>query len=193
MKENTMTSKDIMHSISAMASICSKHLLGKGKKYDILLKAILELDWHDEHRVFPSNKQLYTFLGLTPGKYRKYLLAIYEDLEILLQSSGPVAFDIQEVEYEFFCYGYSDSLTHFRAKLPVAPQIGDAFEIPYVKAKDASWRYMYVDSIEHVLTDRKQIIRLILQTGRLNPYEKHVEGKEEYDRKQEFKRRLKYI
>lgn len=169
MKEDSMSTKDMLMDISSMRSKAMK-LTENGKAYNVLLKDILERNlFYDDEAPMPSLKDLSAATGLKYGKIRKYMEEIYHDL-VLDHEVRPV-FSFVKIRYEFLIRGWTKDkfMTLEADQLPVVPRVGEQVSIPFFAAY-LKTSHFYVDKIDHSFEEDLQTVKIWLKQGYYNSY-----------------------
>lgn len=169
MKEQTLSSSDMLMNIGSMRSVASK-LLRQNKSYSNLLEQILQYDcFDDEDKPIPSIKDLARASNLKYAAVRKQILAIYKDL-VLDHEVRPV-FSFSKVSYSFFIRGLKkDKILHVEVEhLPIMPRVGEEICLPFFSAYMGTSRF-HVEKVEHEFGDGTQEIVFWLREGYYNSY-----------------------
>lgn len=165
--EKTLSSKGVLLDISSMRGFASQ-LLGKGKRYEALLRLIIEKDYYNDNDLpLPSLKELQERLGLKYALVRKHLFEIYDDL--LDHQENSIDFSIKSVEYVFGMWYFDNYVSLVINQLPVMPRVGEQMWIPYFKEKVGT-NLFFVDSVHHYFNDTKQSISISLSPGSYNSF-----------------------
>ena len=165
--ENFKSSKGVLLDISSMRNFAIQ-LIGKGKKYEALLKLIVEKDYYnDDGLKLPSINEIKERLGMSYEKVRKQLFEIYDDL--LNHTENNIVFSLKKVEYVFFLTYFDNNAILTINELPVMPRIGEQIWIPYFKEKVGTDLF-FVNSVDHYFYDTKQSISISLSPGSYNYY-----------------------
>lgn len=182
MKDNSMSTKDMLMNISSM-KIKALKLAESGKEYAVLLKDILSRDlFYDDEAYMPSLKELSQKTGLKYGKIRKYVEDIYKDL-VLDHEARPV-FSFVNVKYNFLIRGMRRKkfMSLEADQLPVMPRVGEEFSIPFFSAYMETSLF-FVEEIKYDLWEDTQIVNIWLRAGSYNSYWHYRKDKaiEEYE------------
>lgn len=183
----------LLYSIVSLSKVAKEHLLGKGKRYEKLLKEITSYDVYDDEGYYPKNgKEVYTKLGLNSNKYKKLLTEIYDDLKELIRNDEK-ALTIKTYECYFSVSGRDNTHAAFRCQIPYIPNVGDNLQFSFLGAALGDREHtFYLEHILHELTDEKQIIFITLKPGYYSGYAKMMEEKEKYDKHQRWLKRLRW-
>ena len=168
MKDNTLSSKDIMIAIPYLPKV-ARGLLNKGKKYDELLLEILKYDaFSEDNQHFPSNKELQAKLKLSAGQLRTQLASMYQDfLDSMSTKEGSLSFG--NILVDFYVQGYYNSTTFF-AKINQIPLVGDTIELPFLRPLFKGNSF-YIKRVIHKLMNDSQQIVIWVKQGVFNWFE----------------------
>lgn len=161
------SSRQVLYDIQSMKTF-AKQLLGKGKKYDHFLRQLLKPYFLSSDEYTPTTIKLVAErAGLKYDTVRKYLHLIYEDL--IKHDENHLDFAVNRVEYTFTMH-YFDEYAYLTVNhLPILPRVGEQVNIPYFKAKVGTSMF-YVESVDHLFTDKVQYVGINLRAGYFNHY-----------------------
>ncbi len=191
MNPETISAKDLLMGILASSPIVKRYLYNKGKAYQTLLEEIMTYDYYNEDAEYPTQGKVITKrLGISAGKYKKWLQAIADDLEYLLRMESDILDLSQSYECCFSIQGFRDRVDSFNCRLAHIPKVGESINLPFLRFQ-FEHPHFYVERISHEITDRKHTILIFLNTNNLNRYTQWITEKNDFEDKQRYKRRMR--
>ena len=160
-------SLDIIRDLGHMSHI-ARQLVGKEKKYEVLLKHLLSLRLLQEGSEFPAIKDISSALDMPYYKIKKQLGLIYQDLtgweeeEKIEKRFDKVRYDFRIKARKKYQYWTLHSLAH-------VPRVGEQMDLPFFKAK-LCYSTFHVKNIIHELYRDMQIVNIWLEAGRYNKF-----------------------
>lgn len=171
-------SKALSFSIIALKAVFKKHLIGKDKPYESLLREFLKYDYYDDDIGLPdTGKAVYSKVNINSGTYRKWLVQIHSDLMDLIQEEQAPALSYSKYHCLLVIRGQLKTSATIPMMLSHVPKIGEDICLPFLKATLLSESF-YVNKITHRFSDRKHQIVLFLESGYFNAYLKMEDEKE---------------
>lgn len=171
-------SKALSFSIIALKSVFKKHLIGKEKPYEPLLREFLKYDYYDDDMGLPkSGKSVYSKVNINSGTYRKWLLQIHSDLMDVIEDQEPSALNYPKYHCLLVIRGRSKTSASIPMVLAHVPKVGEDIQLSFLKATLLSESF-YVNKIQHHFSDTGHQIVLFLEPGHFNAYLKMEDEKE---------------
>jgi len=165
MYQETLSTREVLHDLTTIGSSLAT-LLNKGKKYDKIIRYIIDNKlYYNLYQSIPL-KKLSLEIGYTYQAFQKLIHQIYKDA---LDYETEFRVDIKEVEYQITLNGFRHTAYLTLKSLLVQPRIGEEIRIPFFRTYVGE-EYFYVKNIRHELYYDQQVISIHLEGGHYNKW-----------------------